>query len=482
MRPGGDTGFSFFLPLPAFWLGWQLSLTALGNHRPARFVCACSFPPQCAGPAHKHANKKQVMQRLLGNAGSIVSLVVCPHKSETGDQNGFFSKATQSTNSLLTPSSRHFRGSGYSATTVGCLGCLCPWFSGPQADDDESVYFMTLDQKWAWSRQRSREISRHGIRTGEYGILSANTCSSDGLPPISLTGSPPRGKSNLGPTPQRMQAQVSISGQASDVADEAGLDFPSRDEVAENSEEASKITSPFSYTTYPTQAYGPDIENRNVVGEHFDITLARSDNGEVGICFRRMHGEWVITRLIDESPAARSSHMVRAGDVIRKVNGKPVAGETLRHVIDTIKGEARTSVILTLRRDQLADAQDNALTAVSGSSLSSVLPHECRRVHAKGRDGVGPSIGTCQPSTGAPGACSHGTSLLVRLTQASLNANSKNVSCLCPDRLCGCPQKTGNALLQINSGMLVPMSQKQFCTRSASCFCVDQSLSLALFP
>ena len=367
------------------------------------------------------------MQRLLGNAGSIVSLVVCPHKSETGDQNGSLSEATQSTNSLLSPSSRNFRESGYSATEVGCLGCLCPWFSGLQTDDDdESVYFMTLDQKWAWSRQRSREISKHGIRTGEHGILSAKTCWSDDLPPISPAASPPRGKTNLGPSSQRTEAQVSMSGHASEVADRTGLDFPPRDEVAENSEEASKITSPFSYTFHPTQAYGPDIENRNVVGEHFDITLARSDNGEVGICFRRMHGEWVITRLIDESPAARSSHMVRAGDVIRKVNGKPVAGETLRHVIDTIKGEARTSVILTLRRDKLADTQDNALTAVPGSSLSSVFLHEGRRGHPEGwteaRDGVGPSIGTCQPSTGAPGACSRGTGHLVRFTRASLNA------------------------------------------------------------
>ncbi|MGA8049365.1 MAG: PDZ domain-containing protein, partial [Burkholderiales bacterium] len=55
----------------------------------------------------------------------------------------------------------------------------------------------------------------------------------------------------------------------------------------------------------------------------------------------------VIVAPLDGSPAQKAG--LRAGDIVFRVDGRDVAGETLEHVVGSIRGPAGTTVVLSVR-------------------------------------------------------------------------------------------------------------------------------------
>lgn len=76
----------------------------------------------------------------------------------------------------------------------------------------------------------------------------------------------------------------------------------------------------------------------------------------IGAYVEMKNGQVVIVAPIDGSPAERAG--LRAGDVILKVNGEPVAGLTLEEVVARVKGPAGTRVTLTIMNPMTGDTRD----------------------------------------------------------------------------------------------------------------------------
>jgi len=75
----------------------------------------------------------------------------------------------------------------------------------------------------------------------------------------------------------------------------------------------------------------------------------------------RMQGKQVVVVApLDGSPASKSG--LRPGDVIFKVNGKDVVGQTLDQVVRRIRGPAGTKVVLTIHEPKAEHLQDVTIT------------------------------------------------------------------------------------------------------------------------
>lgn len=80
----------------------------------------------------------------------------------------------------------------------------------------------------------------------------------------------------------------------------------------------------------------------------FDKELGGTFSG-VGISLRQIGGKMVISTPIDGGPADRAG--MDAGDIIIKVDGKPIAGLDIDEVVKRVSGPLGSSVTLTVDRD-----------------------------------------------------------------------------------------------------------------------------------
>jgi carboxyl-terminal processing protease len=80
----------------------------------------------------------------------------------------------------------------------------------------------------------------------------------------------------------------------------------------------------------------------------FDKELGGSFSG-VGISLRDVHGKMVISTPIEGGPADKAG--MDAGDIIIKVDGKPITGLSIDEVVKRVSGPLGSSVTLTVDRD-----------------------------------------------------------------------------------------------------------------------------------
>ncbi len=86
----------------------------------------------------------------------------------------------------------------------------------------------------------------------------------------------------------------------------------------------------------------------------------RGDFEGIGAELGRKEGQIYIVRPIEPSPAKEAG--LRKGDIILSVDGKSIHGLELEDVVRTIRGPRATVVILTIKREDVADPFDVKLT------------------------------------------------------------------------------------------------------------------------
>ncbi len=85
----------------------------------------------------------------------------------------------------------------------------------------------------------------------------------------------------------------------------------------------------------------------------------------VGIEIEQRDGEFVVTALMDDSPAFHAG--IKASDRIEAVDAEPTAGLSIDQLVDRVKGEPGTEVVLTLLRKNASKA---SIVRVVRSQLS----------------------------------------------------------------------------------------------------------------
>ncbi|MBK5943565.1 S41 family peptidase [Halorhodospira sp. 9621] len=74
----------------------------------------------------------------------------------------------------------------------------------------------------------------------------------------------------------------------------------------------------------------------------------RGEFGGVGLELSRQDGEIRVVAPIDDTPATRAG--LQAGDVLLRIDGEPVRGNSLNDVVQRLRGEPGTAVEVTIRR------------------------------------------------------------------------------------------------------------------------------------
>jgi carboxyl-terminal processing protease len=97
----------------------------------------------------------------------------------------------------------------------------------------------------------------------------------------------------------------------------------------------------------------PDMVN----AEH---TMTNGSFEGIGAEVQSKNGNVVIVAPIDGSPAQKAG--VRPGDIIVKVNGEDVTGQSLEYVVQRILGPAGTNVTITLQDPQTGETRDLTIT------------------------------------------------------------------------------------------------------------------------
>jgi carboxyl-terminal processing protease len=101
-------------------------------------------------------------------------------------------------------------------------------------------------------------------------------------------------------------------------------------------------------------------------------TLAQGRLAGIGAEVQMKGGEVVVVAPMDGSPAQKAG--LRSGDVIVKVDGKPVAGLGLQQVVDRIRGRVGTTLTLTVRDPGTDENRKLSLTRAE-VTLESVTFH-----------------------------------------------------------------------------------------------------------
>jgi carboxyl-terminal processing protease len=101
-------------------------------------------------------------------------------------------------------------------------------------------------------------------------------------------------------------------------------------------------------------------------------TVVRGRLAGIGAEVEMKSGEVVVVAPLDGSPAQVAG--LRAGDVIVKLNGKPVAGLSLRAVVSRIRGPAGTGLTLTVRDPRTDETRKLSLKRAD-VALRSVTSH-----------------------------------------------------------------------------------------------------------
>ena len=105
----------------------------------------------------------------------------------------------------------------------------------------------------------------------------------------------------------------------------------------------------------------------------------RSISGKVsgiGVEISMRNSKATITRVIDDSPAAKAG--LKAGDVFLTINGQEVLGQTSDIVASKVRGDAGTTVKMTMQRGQATEEFSIVRANVSDASVRSTI-----------RDGIG---------------------------------------------------------------------------------------------